>query len=144
MTLTVGFYDCTASSGPGFAIGMAGNRPFAAGTRSPVRAANLDADKAKARAESLLLENLSELQRYDYIRRGYFEIQGQSGRRYQIGRSGTSGNVIEVDGKGVQVAKWCCNLGYEVGCPEGDHYLGQKLHLEHNEAEFLKTANRLS
>lgn len=92
---------------------------------------------ARARAERLLLANLTAEQRETLLGRGFFEVKAKSGQRYKIGRS-THGNIVRLDDRGVAVARLCAQPS---GVPVDDAILAQKLALETDEAAFLRVAN---
>ena len=95
---------------------------------------------AKQRADILLKQWLSPVQRMQYERDGNFEVQGShSGKRYRI-RSERQMNIDELDDYGRRVAVWC--FGPERYLPIGDVLLAQKLALENDEQAALAIANR--
>ena len=97
---------------------------------------------AKEKAEALLQENLTELQRAELEAHRYFTVESrQSKRRYRVkADKGCHGNIAELDEAGREVASLCAApIG---GVPEGDYLLSQALFLEHAEADFLRAANR--
>jgi len=95
---------------------------------------------AKQRADILLKQWLSPVQRMQYERDGNFEVQGShSGKRYRI-RSERQMNIDELDDYGRRVAVWC--FGPERYLPTGDILLAQKIALENDEQAALAIANR--
>jgi hypothetical protein len=96
---------------------------------------------AKAKAEALLQENLSERQREELSAHRYFTVEGgQSKRRYRVKAGmGCHGNIIEVDEAGCEVNSLCAAPRGDI--PEGDYLLSQKLFLEHDEERFRQIAN---
>lgn len=96
-------------------------------------------DEAEARAEKLLLENLSLQQRLDYEKHRYFVVHGRNKTRYRI-RRGRSGNVDVVTKSGHIEHRLCAHPNEYV--PDCDTMLAQKLMLEFDEANFLRVANR--
>jgi hypothetical protein len=112
------------------------------------------ASKAGRRAKRLLLENLSDVQRKDYFKRGYFFVmpRGQDcplheRRLYVIERSFPNGNVLRVRKKQNNLKRWewfpeqtYCFHTKEPYATD-DILLSQKLVLENDEFEFLKQAN---
>jgi hypothetical protein len=93
------------------------------------------------RSVQLLKENLSESQREQYAKRGYFEvIGGQSGKRYRI-RRGHQMNVEQLDKNGKRVLLLCF-------MPDGclateDTMLAQKVALELFESDAIKVAHKM-
>jgi hypothetical protein len=96
---------------------------------------------AQTRAQELLEKHLTPEQVKELSTLGYFRVQAPSGKVYEIEGGKRAGNIYELDeARKKRVAKLCCHVqSYEV--PDGDNLLAQKLHLEHNEEEFLKKAN---
>lgn len=95
---------------------------------------------AKQRADILLKQWLSPVQRMQYERDGHFEVEGShSGKRYRI-RSERQMNIDELDDYGRRVAVWC--FGPERYLPTGDILLAQKIALENDEQAALAIANR--
>nr|WP_245315216.1 hypothetical protein [Bradyrhizobium yuanmingense] len=98
-----------------------------------------DEKTAEARALRLLRFWLSPRQRFEFERKGYFDVVGcDTGKRYRI-RRGTSGNVNEIDEYGRIGKGWCfVPVG---GLALGDVMLAQKIALETDEARVLSIAN---
>lgn len=103
------------------------------------------ASRARAidRAELLLTESLSPLQREELIRCGYFTVatalRDGHPRIYQLSR-GRVGNIVEVNAQGQPVSRWCVHPRLDV--PDADTLLAQKLWLENRPDELLAIANR--
>lgn len=105
----------------------------------------LDNDEAEflrripeTRAEKLLMRHLTDEQRADYHAHGYFYVIGQSGDRYRIRPFGVAN--VDVMGRDGEVdLRLCCHPGANL--PGPDMMLGQKLAIEHDEAEFRRRAN---
>lgn len=95
-------------------------------------------EAAEARAEALLVENLSEEQRADYRKHRHFVVHGRRAR-YRI-RYGRSGNIDVVGRDGKIVHRLCAHPLETV--PNPDTMLAQKLMLEHDEDGFERLANR--
>lgn len=93
---------------------------------------------AGARAKKLLLMMLTKTQRAEFTEQGHFFVTGQSGRRYRVQR-GRHGNIYELDASGKEVATLCAA---PLDVPDEDAMLAQKLQIEHDEAAFLRVANR--
>lgn len=94
---------------------------------------------AEKRAAVLLESVLSPQECKRLADSGYFVVRGRSGCRYRI-RRGRAGNIDVVDKEGFITARLCA---HPVLCvPDSDTMLAQKLMLEHDEAAFLKVANR--
>jgi hypothetical protein len=93
------------------------------------------------RAMRLLNKKLSDAQRDQYERCGYFEVMGgTTGNRYRI-RTGNQMNVEQLDKNGRPVSLLCF---MPEGClPIGDTMLAQKFVLELFEGDALRTANRM-
>ena len=96
--------------------------------------------EANAKALSLLRKHLSPEQ-LEQLKAGYFEVVGSRGRVYRILCTiGISGNVLRLDAKGGRAThRYCCHIGHHH--PQSDHFLAQKLMLEHFEERFIQTAN---
>jgi hypothetical protein len=98
---------------------------------------------AKMRAMSLLLDNLSALQRETYKRDRHFIVRGShSGKMYRIRDNGgviANVDVLSVDGR---VEMRLCAHANTNEVPHPDQLLAQKLMLEHDEQTFLRIANR--
>ncbi|HSE44787.1 MAG TPA: hypothetical protein VLA89_05615 [Gemmatimonadales bacterium] len=95
-------------------------------------------EEAREKAEVLLRSCLTPEQVAELEQHKRFLVSVASGRRYQI-RRGQAGNVIEIDKAGKPIARFCIHGSEE---PEGDTMLAQKLLLEHDEAAFLRIANK--
>lgn len=91
------------------------------------------------KAELLLIESLTPIQRLQLKRYGYFFVQGnKTGDRYRI-RKGRAMNIDVMDGKRVKY-RLCAHPAAHV--PDFDTMLTQKVWLEHSEHEFLQKAIR--
>lgn len=95
--------------------------------------------EAEARADKLLIENLTLQQRLDFEKTKSFMVKATSGKRYRI-RCGRMGNVDMINAKGFIEHRLCAHPGVDV--PNGDTMLAQKLMLEVDERAFLRIANR--
>ena len=96
---------------------------------------------ANERGKQLLLANLTQKQKDDYKRHGYFEVKGgDSGKTYRI-RHGRQMNIDELDAGGNKVTGWCF-LPQGNLCA-GDCMLAQKTALELYERDALRIANRI-
>jgi hypothetical protein len=100
------------------------------------------ANEAEQRSSRLLRDWLSDQQRAQYDKYGYFEVVGcHSGKRYRI-LHGTASNITELDDSGQPVLGWCFvprdNLA------SGDVMLAQKIALETDERGALKIARTLA
>lgn len=95
--------------------------------------------KAEAfqRAEELLLLCLSEEQQQQYREHGYFDTVVDD-RRFRI-NNWWSGNVYEYNPEGIKIRSYCLHPKETVPVP--DHMLIQKLMLEMQLGEFIRTAN---
>lgn len=91
------------------------------------------------RAEGLLMQHLTELQRKEYKKHRHITVRSQTGRKFRLGATHSSGNIILLNDKDEQVSKYCAHP-WDVPMP--DTLLSQIMHLRHNEAEFLARANR--
>lgn len=97
--------------------------------------------EATSRAESLLLEMLSQSQRERYQLLGEFEVMGSAGTLYRIKR-GVSGNVEWVNSDGVVGGRLCAHPTMRDGwLPTEDVVLAQFLALTTDEPAFLRLAN---
>jgi len=98
--------------------------------------------KARERAELLLQESLSAVEREELAAKGFFHVETVSPngerRRYRILR-GRSGNVKQVDSNGKILKTLCCHPREAV--PDADTMLAQKLWLQTREEDFLRIAN---
>lgn len=92
---------------------------------------------AKQKAEKLLLDNLSAEQRETLVKRGFFYLHLQNGKKYRLDRH-THGNVYLVDEANRVLKKFCAQPN---GVPVDDAILAQKLTLELDEPAFLRVAN---
>jgi hypothetical protein len=99
-------------------------------------------DKARRRAERLLLSHLTGEQRASFKKNKWFIVEGgQSKRRYRIrDRGNLVANIDVLDGDAV--AHRLCGHCRAGDLPLADHLLAQKMMLEMAEDEFLKIANR--
>lgn len=97
--------------------------------------------EATSRAESLLLEMLSQSQRERYQLLGEFEVMGSAGTLYRIKR-GVSGNIEWVKPDGVVGGRLCAHPTMRDGwLPTEDVVLAQFLALTTDEPAFLRLAN---
>jgi hypothetical protein len=106
-------------------------------------AESLERERAKARAQILLREHLTDEQKAELAEKKYFSlgvIDSKSGERrtYRI-HQGRAGNVEQVDDNGRRLKRFCIHPN--ISCPDEDTMLAQKLWLETQEAEFLRVAN---
>jgi hypothetical protein len=106
-------------------------------------AESVEREQAKARAQILLRENLTDEQKAELAEKRYFSlgvIDSKTGERrtYRI-HQGRSGNVEQVDDNGQRLKRFCIHPN--IACPDEDTMLAQKLWLETREAEFLRVAN---
>jgi hypothetical protein len=84
----------------------------------------------------MLREWLSQAQREQFARKGYFEVVGgDSGKRYRI-YAGASVNVCEIDERG-RIQDGLCFMPIG-GLPIGDVMLAQKIALETCESEVRR------
>ena len=84
----------------------------------------------------MLREWLSQAQREQFARKGYFEVVGgDSGKRYRI-YTGASVNVCEIDERG-RIQDGLCFMPIG-GLPIGDVMLAQKIALETCESEVRR------
>jgi hypothetical protein len=96
--------------------------------------------EAESRSHRLLVDNLTDDQRAEFLRRGCFEVVGgDTGRRYRI-RYGHQMNIEELDRERHGIRLLC--LTAKGGVPLGDMMLAQKIALELFETEALAVANR--
>jgi hypothetical protein len=94
---------------------------------------------ANGRAETLLLEHLTEDQERPWREERAIFVTGQSGKRYKI-KEGRFHNLYELDGDGKPITELCVHV--EANCPDADNVLAQKFALECNEAVLLQRANK--
>jgi hypothetical protein len=96
--------------------------------------------EAESRSHRLLVDNLSEAQRAQFLACDYFEVVGgDTGKRYRIKRERQM-NVEELDRRGQRIKLLC--FMPKGGVPLGDMLLAQKIALELFETETLGVANR--
>lgn len=97
---------------------------------------------AKDRAEGLLYEHLTDEQRAQIKRDKFFVVKGgKTGRTYRINAGGgISANVQEIDEVGKVKRRLCAYIEHAANAPTFDHFLAQKLMLEHAEEAYLKLA----
>ena len=110
------------------------DREYAA-QRERERAATAE---AKAKAEKLLQSALTDAEKTELRDRGFFTCRSRKGNLYRVYR-GSHGNVKRLDPTGKKEIEKLCVQPPAV--PEGDCMLAQKLHIEHDEDGFRKTAN---
>lgn len=94
---------------------------------------------ARARAEELLLDNLTDEQQADYQETQSFRVISADGERVYRVKRGWSGNVELIRPDGRVAARYCIHPREWV--PEQDNMLAQKLLLETDEQAFLRIAN---
>ena len=96
--------------------------------------------EAESRSHRLLVDNLSDTQRTEFLARGSFDvIGGDTGKRYRIKRDRQM-NIEELDRSGRRIKQLCFLPKGDV--PLGDMMLAQKLALELFETEALGIAIR--
>lgn len=114
----------------------------------------LQASPAGRKAKRLLLDNLTDEQEDDYFRKGYFLVTSPSEfypnkqpRRYCIERGFPNGNImsiIQLRAKSGALRLWPLKtfcFHSEEPYAMDDILLAQKLHIEHDEQDFLAKAN---
>lgn len=92
---------------------------------------------ARVRANKLLVKHLTLNQKETLEKFNYFDVE-VGAKTYRIKR-GTHGNVKELDRGGNEVASFCIQ---PPGIPTEDAMLSQMFLLKHEEAEFLRIANK--
>jgi hypothetical protein len=99
-------------------------------------------EEINKKAKEILLDHLTSKQRETIEKFGWFIIKGgKSNKEYWVDtKGGISGNIKELDEKGIVIARYCCHLPHSY--PTHDHHLTQILMLEWDEDEFLKKANK--
>lgn len=103
------------------------------------RRTEAERQQARATAETLLLEHLTEEQAVEYRRDQSFRVISADGERVYRVKRGWSGNVELIRPDGRVVARYCIHPRDWV--PEEDNMLAQKLLLETDEAAFNRIAN---
>jgi hypothetical protein len=101
-------------------------------------AAQVNADEARRRALELLLGWLSPSQREQFLREARFTVTGStSGKSYTVN---TAAAYNVVDGQGWQ---FCTLLPMQIGFNDiiEDRMLAQKIAIERDEDDWLRTAN---
>ena len=107
--------------------------------REDVERRNSERAEVMDRARELLLEHLNPEQADEYERRGYFHVHietAEGRRRYRV--RGFDG-VLLIGSDDRPLVSYCIHPSY--GFPSPDVALCQKVLLETDEAEFLRTAN---
>lgn len=116
--------------------------------RAREQSKQLDKEKARKRrvanlkAMRLLRKVVTDEQWAQLKEKGFFEVIGRSGKKYELHKHTTVSNVIQVDFK--QRQKMCAHpdLHMDGGTlPMADVLVAQKLAIEHREDEFLAVAN---
>lgn len=100
-------------------------------------AEKIEAEAAEKKAEALLMMILTDVQKEQYLKDGYFETEVND-RVYRL-KKGWSGNVEQII-NGKASYRYCIHPGEFV--PIGDNLIAQLLLLRNNEKEFLEKANR--
>ena len=95
--------------------------------------------RIRARAETVLRENLDQRQVAELREYNYFTLHSKDGKRRYCIRRGRVGNLERVSEEGKLQVKYCVHPRSSL--PDADTMLAQKLHLEHDDEEFLKIAN---
>lgn len=91
------------------------------------------------RARALLVESLTAEQREQYDENMEFIVYGQKTKKQYLIKDGRVGNVEELDSAGRTRRRYCAHP--QMGLPDADTMLAQKLMIECNEDEFLDKAN---
>jgi hypothetical protein len=94
---------------------------------------------AKAKAEQLLVEHLTEEQEQAWKENRAIFVTAKSGRRFKI-REGRAGTIEEINAEGKAIRSFCVHVEPH-NVPDADNVLAQKLALEHNEEALLRMAN---
>lgn len=101
-------------------------------------------DSAVNRARALLEEHLSSAQLASLKAHRHFIVKGgKTGKLYVITTQGIAGNIYEIGSDYYSISRYCCHAN-DNEIPAADHWLTQKLWLEHCEDEFLARANKSS
>jgi hypothetical protein len=97
---------------------------------------------AEDKAQELLMTHLTQAQKDAIKAKNFFIVEGgKSKEKYRIWTTkGVHGNIERLNQEGKPVANLCVQLR-ETVCPNGDHFLAQKLMLELAEDDILKVAN---
>lgn len=100
-------------------------------------------EAAKAKSRELLLSHLTKEQRETFEKNHWFTVEGgKTQQLYRIRSTGISGNIDVLEGRPGKVThRLCCHLR-DVSVPLYDHILAQKVWIERDEEQFLRTANR--
>ena len=93
---------------------------------------------AGKRADKILVEHLSRLQRRQLEKLGFFDVE-VAGRKFRIHNNKYQHNVFELDDENRPVREFCAHTSH--ACPQSDHALAQKLMLESALDEFCRVAN---
>lgn len=94
---------------------------------------------ASVKAKELLLSCLDESQRWQLEAHDFFDVRSQSGRIFRI-HSDWSLNITEIGAFGKTKGWYCIIRAGNEDVPLYDQMLMQKLMIEANEKEFLRTA----
>lgn len=92
--------------------------------------------EATARAKELLLENLTDSQRDEYLAHRHFFVVSQDGGQYRIENS----SIFRVDG-GIDMESYCIHP--EIAVPTPDNMLVAKLLLECDFDRFKRVAHKV-
>lgn len=93
-------------------------------------------DNAISKANKLLVDNLTDTQKLDYDKFGYFFVESLSGQKYRI-RKGRQINIDVMSQD--KISRRICAHPI-VSCPDEDTMLVQKIMLETSESAFLNIA----
>jgi hypothetical protein len=118
------------------------NEAEIAARRELVQKTEEAAKVAREKARELLLSVLDDKQRKELDTLRYFTVMSEKSKRiYRINTGmGVSRNIDEVNEKGVVIKRLCAHHSdYQI--PDWDHFVSQKLMLEHAEEDFRKIAN---
>ncbi len=95
--------------------------------------------RGKKRAKKLLLHHLDSEQRKQLRRKGHFDVSGSRGTVFRISSSFPFN--VRLAGSAKRSRVFFCTEAEDPAVPKWDVMLGQKLMIEADEGEFLKTAN---
>lgn len=136
----------TATSGQNFSIhqssaGSAQTKEQVKEAREKYQREQAERERIQKVADQLLMDHLTEEQREQVKKNGWFVIEGgKSKKKYRIEtKGGVHGNVYELNDKEKVIGSYCFQL--QATFPKGDHLLAQKLCLEYDEEATLKVAN---
>ena len=97
-------------------------------------------ESARIKADRLLKSSLTDRQRRDLENRGWFDVQGSSGRTYRLrGPRDYFCSVQRIGVLGLRFGRRCFETSEKI--PMADKLLAAKIWLERDETEFFEMLN---